>query len=195
MMSPDEYPNHDPGCFRQYVTNIYPDGPIQVIPSFRKRWDCPGCISRKLWDGLQHIAGEDLRTYWEEDRRVRRQAERIGAGYCALSFKSEYVRLIISTPELLPNQPKESFKEILMGCIKTGMEDKRISRLTYNRLWTPEKETIDVLPIPTFSRNRKEVIKAIINAGFPDLDTDGTPLEAVERRIKIRLNGEDLDLP
>lgn len=194
MVQADEYPGHNPGCFRQYITNIYPDGPIKLIPSFRKRWDCPGCVARKFWKGLSHLGGTEMQMAWEDNREIRNQASHFKAGYVAISFRDFTKKYVITTPELFPKKAPLQLGDVLQECIQLGLQTT-VSRLSHNALWRPVDEKSDVLPIPTFSRNRKEVIKAIINAGFPDMDTDGTPLEAVERRIKIRLNGEDLDLP
>lgn len=193
MMQPDEYPDHNPGCFRQHIGFIHPEGLIGAFPSFRNRWDCPGCLSRKLWRGLGHLAGLDLRTSWERQREIRDSARRIRTGYCAISFQGQTDRFILSTPQLLPDKPPQPFLAVLKHCINLGFKIS-IARLSYNRIWTPEHEETGLYTFPTYNKILKEVHQTIIDAGFPDFHTDGVSAEAAAQRIKVRLNGVELDL-
>lgn len=185
--------DHNPGCLRQYIIGFNEEEEtIFVKPSFRNRWDCPGCLPDKLWKGLKHIPTQDLRTCWDYTYRIRRTASKIGAGYCAVSFQALDKRLIISTGRLFPEKPELPFARIVLDCGKVGLEIP-IARLSFNRPWSPDPPESKYQTLPTYCLDLPDVMKTIADAGFPHLDLDGTPIATAARLIKNRLNTVGLD--
>lgn len=192
LTSVDQFANHNPGCFRGWVVaaNL---GTLKlgVIPSFRNRWDCDGCLPMKFGDHVQHVMVEQevACVGWDDRTRMIQQvARREGLGYMRVSMDLRRDYLIVAQPGLISASPKpvrEAMKEAYQSCVEFA-----VKRLSFNNLWKPPERDARYHTFPTYKEDKEVVNQAIKVAGFANGKIVGCDVYEAEDRIRQALETE-----
>lgn len=195
VLSPeDQFPSHNEGCFREWVTGInYSTGKIIVVPSFRRRWNCDGCLPKRITQTVGHIlmGSMPVASAWEDETGpIRDRVRGTPHGYFALSVEASS-RFVVSDPQVL-DKPAESGIELAREVFDIGTENG-IKRVSYGGSWEADQSPAKYFTWPNRTRRRAEVMRAIEDAGYGDRSVPPADIQLAQRRIQGFVEGIESD--